>query len=349
MGQSQQYTGVIKSGRAIKMTHRELQGMLKQLSEYQVNQLGQIAMRYLTLNQELDEIKPEQCPICGDQNAKFIRKGIQRGKQRFLCKSCGRKFTYDTKQLTSNSQQPKESWIVVLEDTLSLTPIDDTAEKIGVCHSTAFRMRHKLLVYMEEAVSASAPLEALIEADEAYVPESQKGTRVTHRKPRKHGEGVSKRGLSNEQLCVCFATDRDHRAIARCVNRAKPSSEDLVRALAGHISKESVILCDGAAGYNLLAEKTECEKVALVGHESYNKVYHLNTVNSLHSRFKEMMRKFRGVATKYLNRYAALFTLIAMCADRPVTEVADQVRRSLRAIRLHVTIASAKALQILAI
>ena len=49
MGQSQQYTGVIKSGRAIKMTHRELQGMLKQLSEYQVNQLGQIAMRYLTL------------------------------------------------------------------------------------------------------------------------------------------------------------------------------------------------------------------------------------------------------------------------------------------------------------
>ena len=38
-----------------------------------------------------------------------------------------------------------------------------------------------------------------------------------------------------------------------------------------------------------------------------------------------------------------------MCADRPVTEVADQVRRSLRAIRLHVTIASAKALQILAI
>ena len=60
MGQSQQYTGVIKSGRAIKMTHRELQGMLKQLSEYQVNQLGQIAMRYLTLNQELDEIKHEQ-------------------------------------------------------------------------------------------------------------------------------------------------------------------------------------------------------------------------------------------------------------------------------------------------
>ena len=67
-------------------------------------------------------------------------KGILRGKQRFQCKSCGRKFTYDTKQLTSNSHQPMESWIVVLEDTLSLASLDSTAEKIGVCHTTAFRI-----------------------------------------------------------------------------------------------------------------------------------------------------------------------------------------------------------------
>ena len=40
--------------------------------------------------------------------------------------------------------------------------------KIGVCHSTAFHMRHKLLVYMEELTEQSEPLEALIEADETY-------------------------------------------------------------------------------------------------------------------------------------------------------------------------------------
>ena len=90
-------------------------------------------------------------------------------------------------------------------------------------------------------------------------------------------------------------------------------------------------------------------KIMLVGHESYNKVFHLNTVNSLHSRFKEMMRKFRGVATKYLNRYAALFSLIAMTVVSSVTEAADQLRRSLRTLRLPVTIESAKSLNILAI
>lgn len=331
------------------MTHKDLQKTLQQLSEYQLNQISQTAMRFLALNQELADIEPKSCPCCGDQSARFIRKGYLRGKQRFQCKSCGRKFTYDSKQLTSNSQQPVESWLVVLEDTLSLQSLNSTAEKIGVCHSTAFHMRHKLLVYLEEAVAASAPLEVLIEADETYMPESQKGTKVTQRKPRRHGESSGKRGLSNEQMCVCVATDRDNHVIARCVNRAKPSSENLVEALASHIAGESVLLCDGAASYNLLAEKTDCQKVSLVGHESYNKLYHLNTVNSLHSRFKEMMRKLRGVASKYLNRYAALFSVLAMNTNRSVSETADHVRRSLRALHIAVTINSANSLHILAL
>lgn len=331
------------------MTHNELQRALQQLSEYQLNQISQTAMRFLALNRELADIEPKSCPCCEDKNARFIRKGYLRGKQRFQCKSCGRKFTYDSKQLTSNSQQPVESWLVVLEDTLSLQSLNSTAEKIGVCHSTAFHMRHKLLVYMEEAVAASAPLEVLIEADETYLLESQKGSKVTQRKPRRHGESSGKRGLSNEQMCVCVATDRDNHVIARCVNRAKPSSEDLVKALASHISGESVLLCDGATSYNLLVEKTDCQKVSLVGHKSYNKLYHLNTVNSLHSRFKEMMRKLRGVASKYLNRYTALFSVLAMNANRSVSEAADQVRRSLRALRIPVTINSANSLYLLAI
>ena len=349
MVQQSKYNSVIKSEGANTMTHKELQIMVKQLNDYQLNQIAQTVMRYLALNQELAEIKPDDRPRCGDVDAVFIRKGIQRGKQRFQCKSCGHKFTYDTKQLTSNSQQSVESWIVVLEDTLALVSLDATAEKISVCHSTAFHMRHKLLAYMEAAMTTTAQLEALIEADETYVLESQKGTRVTHRKPRKHGEGASKRGLSDEQLCVCVATDRDNHVIARCVNRAKPSSEDLANALAEHITGKSLLLCDGATSYNYLAEKTDCEKISLIGHESYNKVYHLNTVNSLHSRFKEMLRTFRGVATKYLNRYAALFALIVMSAEHSVPETADQVRRLLQALRLPITIKSAKALNILAI
>lgn len=331
------------------MTQKELRSILKYLSEYQINQLGQVAQQFVTLNQELENIKPEVCPVCGELKARFIRKGIQRGKQRFQCKSCGHKFTYDTKQLTSHSQQPVEAWITVLEDTLSLEALDNTSKKIGVCHSTAFHMRHKLLVYLEEALNRSEPMEALIEVDETYLLESQKGTRVTHRKARRHGERSGIHGLSKDKLSVCMASDRTDHVFARCVNRAKPGSVDLVNALGSHIAEKSVLLCDGLSGVNLLAETTKCEKVVLTGRAAYNKVYHLNTINGLHSRFKEMIRRFRGVATKYLNRYAALFALIAMKAECPITEATDQVRHSLRSILLPVTINSLNTRNILTI
>lgn len=331
------------------MTRKEVQMMVNQLNEYQLDQIACIAMKYLALNKELSETKPDSCPYCKELNATFIRKGLHRGKQRFQCKSCGHKFTYDTNQLTSKSHQPLESWIVLLEDTLSMESLNTTAKKINVCHSTAFNMRHKLLTFIEAAINISEPLDALIEADETYVLESQKGKQVTHRKPRKHGEGANKRGLSNEQLCVCVATDRENHVIARCVNRAKPDSEDLVNALAEHIFENSIILCDGATSYNYLAEKTGCEKISLIGHENYNKVYHLNTVNNLHSRFQEMLRKYRGVATKYLNRYAAMFSMIVMNVEQSITEGADKIRHLLQNFRLSVTIESSKNSNILII
>ena len=81
MGQHPVYNRVIKSKEATKMTHRELQTILKQLSEYQKNQISQTIQRFLALNQELTEIEPDTCPCCGDQNAVFIRKGILRGKR----------------------------------------------------------------------------------------------------------------------------------------------------------------------------------------------------------------------------------------------------------------------------
>lgn len=172
---------------------------------------------------------------------------------------------------------------------------------------------------------------------------------MTHRKPRKHGEGVDHRGLSNDQFCVCVATDRNGNVYARCSNRAAPSADDLIESLGDHIAPQSVMLTDGGKGYGGLASHTGCKQVTLIGHESYDKVYHLNTVNGLHSRFKNMIRQYRGVATKYLNRYAALFTLISQFCTDAVEAAADELRRSLGSMRMAVTIKSSKTLGLLEI
>ena len=331
------------------MTFTDLQAVIPELSPYQIDQISAQVARYMKLNEELRNTRPTVCPICRRADVRFIKKGIQASKQRYQCKGCGRKFTYDTKQITSNSHQSTDSWITVIEDTLSMTSLDETAEKIGVCHETAFNMRHKLLAYMESMTESFALLDELVEADETYILESQKGVRCVDRKPRKHGEGATKRGLSNELYCVCVATDRSNNLVATCVNRAKPSSDDLVNALASHIVPQSVLLCDGATAYNKLADTLESKKVELVGHESYDRLYHLNTVNSLHSRIKAMFRQLRGVASKYLNRYLALFTVIVSCVKYTVAESADNLRRALSAVREPVTYISSQTEGLLAL
>ncbi len=272
------------------MTVAELQAAIPELNPYQMEQITTQIVKYLNLNEELKNTRPTVCPCCGRSDAAFIKKGMHAGKQRYQCKGCGSKFTYDAKQITAHSHQSIDAWITVMEDTLSLKSLDETAKKIGVCHETAFNMRHKLLAFLESMTESELILDELVEADETYVVESQKGSKCVDRNPRKHGEGATKPGLSHEQYCVCVATDRNNHVCAVCVNRAKPSGDDIVDALSAHIAPQSVLLCDGAAAYNKLADLLPCKKVELKGHDSYDLVYHLNTVNNQHSQIKEMLR-----------------------------------------------------------
>ena len=108
-----------------------------------------------------------------------------------------------------------------------------------------------------------------------------------------------------------------------------------------------MILCDGANSYDKLAAHTKCKKIELCGHENYDKLYHLNTVNSLHSQIKEMFRKYRGVASKYLNRYMALFSTIVSYCGCSLNEATDGIRKSLACCRQDVTYLSTQTLGLL--
>lgn len=307
----------------------ELIRALPTLTEYQVNQLCEEASVFLKLNEELTECTPTVCPKCLQEKTGFIKKGHSGLKQRYQCKECGKKFTYDATQLTAHSRQSKENWNIALKDTFLLEPIDRTARKLRVSHVTAFNMRHKILQFLEKLTETDKKLGDLVEADETFVLESEKGSRHITRKPRRHGSKASTRGISHEQYCVCVATDRNHKIVAKCVNRAKPSSQDIENALGKHIEDNTVFQCDGAAAYNRLIESKHCKKIVLVTHESYDKVHHLNTVNALHSRFQDMIKKFHGIASKYLNRYAALFCVINEFCGHSIDELTDLQRQKM--------------------
>ena len=232
-----------------------------------------------------------------------------------------------------------DAWSVALEDTLSLKPLWVTEKKLSISRPAAFHMRHKLLVFMEDIVDIFEFLEPLVEADGTYVIESQKGTPVTHRKARYRGGHASKRRLSDEQYCVCMATDRAGHAVMACVNRSQPTKDNIIDAIGGYIATGSIILCDGGRSYNKLISDTNSTKKRLIGHESYTRLYHLNTVNSIHSRFSSMLRQFCGIATKYLNRYLALFKLIVM-NTKGFGDFLFDVRRRLNVVAKSISIKS---------
>ena len=91
----------------------------------------------------------------------------------------------------------------------------------------------------------------------------------------------------------------------RTLNYGKPSSIDLSR-FCECLESKSFVMLDGSNSYNELLESKNCTKKVLIIHESYDKFNHLNTANSFHKLIEVKLKKYKGVASKYINRYNVL-------------------------------------------
>lgn len=76
--------------------------------------------------------------------------------------------------------------------------------------------------------------EGIVEMDETYFLYSEKGQRkIKGRKPRKRGGSAKKRGISNEQVCVLVARDRDKTTISQILGMGRLTKVQLDKAI-GH-------------------------------------------------------------------------------------------------------------------
>lgn len=271
---------------------------------------------------KLEEIKREStkekpgttpaCPKCDGSHV--VRNGHQSGKQQYLCKTCGRSFVETTDSAVAHSHASKTVWKTVIADTINGVPIDTTADSLELHHETVFNMRHKILNCLEKAaLNTQKPLEGVCEADETYILESVKGKKIPeeyHRKPRKHGAKASKRGISDEYICICAAVERDGAAFGTAVNRATPSKQEILEVFGNRVNANTLLLCDGAKNYEILSEYGKC----VIAHAKQG-LNNINTVNGFHSLIKERNRAAHGFATKYLNRYNSLFSAVFRASD----------------------------------
>gem|GEM_PF-6773829 len=103
------------------------------------------------------------------------------------------------------------------------------AKRVGVHPNTPFRWRHCFLDRVKDELPER--LVGIVEADEMFLLESQKGARKLDRKPRKRGGRAALRGISHHLDCILVARDRSGRTIDAVTGRGALRMAQLVKHL----------------------------------------------------------------------------------------------------------------------
>jgi transposase-like protein len=247
-----------------------------------------------------DRIESFGCPHCS--SAEVRRWGRASGKPRYRCATCGKTFNPLTGTPLAGLHY-QERWADQAQALIAGETVSKAAARCRVAYTTAFRWRHRFLA----ALNLDKPqrLSGIVEADETFILESFKGKRGKLARPaRKRGGKASKRGLSAEQIPVLVARDRSGAtidAVLPCLDIAS-----MTAVLGQVITRGSELCCDGGKVISGFARRARIKThvLAAPGAPMPNAPqFHINNVNAYHSRLKEWMRRFHGVATDNLPNY----------------------------------------------
>ena len=170
-------------------------------------------------------------------------------------------------------------------------------------------------------------LTGIVEADETYVLESRKGARNLERKARRRGGKASKRGLSDEQVPVLVVADRSGATVSAVLPAV--NADTLREVIAPVVDEDIVLVTDGhrADPRCAAAIGAHHEALNLSRSERVRGAFHIQTVNNRHSRLKDFLRRYRGVATRYLDNYLRWFQRLELENASPRACLATAIAR----------------------
>ena len=241
------------------------------------------------------------CPACSGKS--IYRHGTANGLQRYRCRSCGRTFNGLTGTPLARLRL-KGRWLAYFDCLRDpACTVKSAADKVGVHANTSFRWRHRFLQWAK--LDRPARLQGIAEADETFLLESRKGAKKLDRPPRKRGGTAKQRGISNELVNIVVARDRSGKTIDFIAGRGALKAAALHRLLLPKLQADVLLVTDANAAYKKFAceAKIAHQAVNLARHRRVDGAMHVQNVNSYHSRFKNWLRHFNGVATRYLANY----------------------------------------------
>jgi transposase-like protein len=272
-------------------------------------------------NRAIDEIQEQKhkdglvCPHCNNHSVVRFGKYVIKTRtgevkrQRYLCKSCRQTFNDLTHTPLQRTRRP-HLWVRFIECMIEGFSLRKCAELLHneVTHVTLFYWRHKILAALKQIPTET--FQGIVEMDETYFLFSEKGKRnIAERKSRKRGGKAKYRGISNDQICVLVARDRQKMTFSGVLGRGRIRTAKLDEAIGCHLTESNVLCTDSWRAFSSYANTKGLAHYRFKsdGKQRVKGVYHIQNVNNYHSRLKRWIDRFNGVATKYLQHYLAWF------------------------------------------
>ena len=226
-----------------------------------------------------------ECPNCSGKN--YIKFGKYKGIQRYKCKGCDKTFSKTTKAVWSYSKKEPDKWVKFIELFLKKSTLRACSKILKINIRTAFIWRHKVMEAMITEIMAEK-LEGKVFITKAMQKENFKGCRNIKTSER-------------ENIWIVGARDRRDSMIIVPICRRCWDKRSFDKLIYSKIEKNSYIVSDYDQ-YMMNVAKKHNKGIVL---NSYKE----ECMKNFRGNLKRWIGGFKGVATKYLERYLSYFTI----------------------------------------
>lgn len=241
----------------------------------------------------------ERCPRCPRPSA--VRRGRDgRGRQRWLCRGCGRSFTASTLGPVSWSRPRPEAWEEFARCMAGGVPPRVVCERCGVSVPTAWLMRVRACEAMAADLGPFRCGEGMeAQADGVTVPESLSGGGAFEmpRGPRRAG-GQAAGGVPSERVCVLAGENSLGDVLAEVCCRGRATKARVREMLEGRLADGSVLAADAHRAHAGTGDALGVGAEHLAHRSGGEADARLSGVDAPHSRLAGFLLRMSGVPTR---------------------------------------------------
>jgi len=256
---------------------------------------------------------PSKCPFCG--SAKYKKSGYTySGVQRYMC-VCGKTFLPTTGTIFDEHRISISEWMEYCLNLFRHVSITADSWSNKNDFKTSRYWLQKLFLTLD-GIQNDVVLRGKVWLDETFYT-----VRAEDIVCKDNGDKL--RGLSNNQICIGVATDKE-RCVLLVEGTGKPSQKNTCSAFINHIAPGSTLIHDKESAHRKLVEKLSLKSVAYDSKELRklpDRDNPLNPVNRVHAILKAFLNSHGGFDRKYIQDYLNLFAFVS----NPPQEMLEKV------------------------